>query len=111
MASAATDACHPGLAKRNEAVAVELMKGGHPRSGSMLWIAEGHASVDSRPGAHAHMTKNETHVHQRSNFYQHNQTVNVVNAGASVDELAVYALARRDVIVSQLQAGHTAEKT
>ena len=54
------------------------------------------------------------HLHQHHvsapNIYHHNQTVNVVNAGSSTDELAAYASARHDAIVSQLQAGHTEEK-
>ena len=63
---------------------------------------------------HAHMTKNETHLHQHHvsapNIYQHSQTVNVVNTGPSTDEVAAYASARHDAIINQLQAGHVEEK-
>ena len=139
-----SDGGHPDVAKRNEAVAIELMKGGHPEGKS-----PGNPSQRSRskfpagrcarayhlvhapgachelrrgtsrrrsiaPEAHAHLTKNEMHLHQHHvsapNIYHHNQTVNVVNAGSSTDKLAAYASARRDAMVSQLQAGHTEEK-
>ena len=63
---------------------------------------------------HAHMTKNETHLHQHHvsapNIYQHSQTVNVVNTGPSTEEVAAYASARHDAIINQLQAGHVEEK-
>ena len=56
---------------------------------------------------HAHMTKNETHLHQHHvcapNIYQHSRTVNVVNTGPSTEEVAAYASARHDAIINQLR--------
>ena len=141
------DGCHPAIARMNEAVANELIKGGHPegkppcnpsqRSRSSFPESDqgdalvpitsvvlpedsmgsgGEPLAGHQPGQemHAHMTKNETHLHQHHvsapNIYQHSQTVNVVNTGPSTEEVAAYASARHDAIINQLQAGHVEEK-
>ena len=141
------DGCHPAIARMNEAVAIELIKGGHPegkppcnpsqRSRSSFPESDqgdalvpitsvvlpedsmgsgGEPLAGHQPGQemHAHMTKNETHLHQHHvsapNIYQHSQTVNVVNTGPSTEEVAAYASARHDAIINQLQAGHVEEK-
>ena len=141
------DGCHPAVARMNEAVAIELIKGGHPegkppcnpsqRSRSSFPESDqgdalvpinsvvlpedsmgsgGEPLAGHQPGQemHAHMTKNETHLHQHHvsapNIYQHSQTVNVVNTGPSTEEVAAYASARHDAIINQLQAGHVEEK-
>ena len=141
------DGCHPAIARMNEAVANELIKGGHPegkppcnpsqRSRSSFPESDqgdalvpvtsvvlpedsmgsrGEPLAGHQPGQemHAHMTKNETHLHQHHvsapNIYQHSQTVNVVNTGPSTEDVAAYASARHDAIINQLQAGHVEEK-
>ena len=57
---------------------------------------------------------NETHLHQHHvcapNIYQHSQTVNVVSACPSTEEVAAYASARHDAIINQVEAGHVEEK-
>ena len=135
------------IARMNEAVANELIKGGHPEGktpcnpsqrsrssfpksdqgdalvpitsvvlpeDSMGSGGEPLAGHQPRPEMHAHMTKNETHLHQHHvcapNIYQHSQTVNVANTGPSTEEVAAYASARHDATINQLQAGHVEEK-